>query len=170
MKLEKAKPTLLIRKGDELFLSGSGLVEILKVVLNKGTSCKFTAKGHSMDPFIRDGDEITLSPSIGYSPMIGDIVAFIHPVNSGLMVHRLIGKKDDSYLTKGDNASQADGLVQKINILGYVQRIERKGKQIYLGLGPERILISYLSQKRLLSMVLLPAWKITPSFIKKWLR
>ena len=84
-----------------------------------------------MSPFIKDGDVLTISP-LSSSPGIGDVVAFIYPETGRLVIHREIGKKGGSYLIKGDNALETDGLVHKENIFGFVKRVERKGKKVFI--------------------------------------
>jgi hypothetical protein len=113
-----------------------------------------------MSPFIKDGDAITVSPKIGCSPRFGDVVAFIHPRTEKLFIHRVVWKRRDAYIVKGENTLESDGLIKKENILGVVTKVERKGKKVFLGLGPERFLIALLTRKNLLLPVLLPVWRI----------
>ncbi len=148
----------------------SSLPELLEAVLCKGLDCRFQAKGHSMSPFIKDGDVITVSPLNGTSPGFGDVAAFIHKGTGRLVIHRVVGKREDSYFIKGDNASEADGLVQKANILGFVTGVERKGKKVFIGLGPERFLIALLSPKNLLLSVLRPVWSIFRPAVRIFLK
>lgn len=107
-----------------------------------------------MLPFIRDGDVITISPFFNYSVSLGDVVAFIHPERSSLVVHRLINKKGYHYIAKGDNVFQPDGLISKENMLGYVTRIQRRGRIISFGFGPERFLITLLSRGNVFCLLL----------------
>lgn len=113
-----------------------------------------------MSPFIRDDDVITLAPMQNNSPRVGDIVAFVIPSTHRLMVHRVVGEKDNSYLTRGDHAPTSDGLIPNIDILGRVIRVERKGKgRTWLGLGPERFLIAFAARMGLFSNLFLPIWR-----------
>jgi hypothetical protein len=57
---------------------------------------------------------------------------------------------------RGDNSSRDDGYVPEANILGRINRVERNGKKILLGLGPERYLIGLLARKGLLIPLFLP--------------
>jgi signal peptidase I len=146
----------------------SSLSELLEAVLCKGLDCRFQAKGHSMSPFIKNGDVITVSPLNGTSPGLGDVAAFIRKGTGRLVIHRVVGKREDSYFIKGDNASEADGLVQKANILGFVTGVERKGKKVFIGLGPERFLIAFLTRRGLLFPMLLPAWRIFRPILRRF--
>lgn len=141
-------------------LFGNILPELLKTILDKGSDCSFQATGHSMSPFIRDGDVITVSPMYGSPPGFGDVVAFIHPRTEKLFIHRVVWKSRDAYILKGENTLRPDGLIKKENILGVVTKVERKGKKVFCGLGPERFLIALLTRKNVLLPVLLPMWRI----------
>jgi hypothetical protein len=113
-----------------------------------------------MAPFIKDGDVVTISPMFDSSPGFGDVIAFIHPKIEKLLIHRVIRKIGDAYLLKGESALEPDGLIKKESILGLVTKVERGGKRIFLGLGPERFLIALLTRKNLLLIVLDPVWRI----------
>jgi hypothetical protein len=62
----------------------------------------------------------------------------------------VIGKNGYSNLTMGDNSPKADGMIPRKSILGSVQKVERDGKKVYRGLGPERFLIAFLTCRGLL--------------------
>ena len=166
----RAKPALLSKKENGLSLSGSAFVELLKAVLDKGTPFRFRAEGFSMHPFIRNGDLVTLSPLFNTIPRLGDVVAFVLPGTDRLMIHRIIGAKGRFFLIKGDNLHGPDGLIPKTNILGRVTRVERNGKEIFFGIGPERILIALLTRRRAVSSSLLPVLRLVRPIIKRWLK
>lgn len=134
-------------KKEEFSLSHTMLIELIQIMLSKHLPFKFKVKGYSMTPFIRDGDVVTLTHLNGSRLSLGTAVAFIHPQNQRLVIHRIVGINDGSYLIKGDNVSCADGFISRGNILGFINRIERKGRRVYLGLGPERPLIAFLSYR-----------------------
>lgn len=146
------------------------LPEVVKAVLAKGAVCRFQVKGHSMSPFIKDGDVVTVSPLFGTAPHLGDVVAFIHPGPDKLVIHRVVGRKDDSCIIIGDNTFEIDGPVSTGNILGRVTRVERGGKRIIVGLGLERYLIAFLSRSGLLSSVLPPIWSLLRPFLRRRVR
>ena len=159
MRCQGVKPQLFIKKGGELSLPGPALVKLLRAVLDKGALFRFQAKGFSMSPFIEDGDVLTLSPLAGASPRRGDVVAFRRPQRGKLVIHRVVEKRGTSYLIRGDNSPKGDGLVPKANILGYVTKVERDGKKVFLGLGPERFLIAFLLRRGLCFRLLLLVWR-----------
>jgi signal peptidase I len=162
------KPAIFNKKEGELKLSGPALVEILQAVLDKGMPFRFRAKGFSMTPFIKDGDVITVSPLSSALLRLGDVVAFTHPGTGRLAIHRVVGKKHGYYIVRGDNTSSLkNDLIPETNILGSMSKVERKGKEVFLGLGPERLLIALLTRIGLLSHLLTPLWKTVRPFVKR---
>jgi signal peptidase I len=127
-------------------LSGTELLTLLQNVLNMGASFRFRAKGFSKSPFVVDGDVIDISPLQGTSPHIGDIITFIHPKIQRLSIHRIVGKNNDSYLTRGDNAPGTDGWVPREEILGYLSKVKKKGRDNHWVLGAKRVLIDLLTR------------------------
>ena len=154
-------------KGSDLPLSGRGLVDLLRAVLSKGVPVRFQAKGFSMSPFIKNNDVVTISPLQGTQPSLGDIIAFAHPETQGLYIHRIVRNKCGFCVTKGDNRSQTEESVPIENILGSVTRVERDGRHVFLGLGPERFLIAFLGRRGLLFPFLFPLWRILRPFMRR---
>ena len=146
------------------------VADLVKDILSQGAECRFQANGHSMSPFIKDGDIVTVSPVLHSSPGIGDVVAFIHKETGRLLIHRVVGKDGKSYLTRGDNTLEGDGSVHEANILGRVIKVERKGKKVSLGVGPERFLISLLTRKGFFLSFVVPIWRAIPAVIRKNLK
>ena len=60
-----------VSAGGVLALSGAALQEFLAAVLERTVPFRFTARGYSMHPFIRDADVITVSPLGGRAPRVG---------------------------------------------------------------------------------------------------
>jgi hypothetical protein len=157
------KPDLHLIQGKEMALSGSALLELMQGVLAKGMPFRFQARGWSMTPFIRDGDVILIAPLLNTKPRLGDVLAVRHPKTDKLIVHRVIGKNDQAWLIQGDNLSgEGDGWVPMEKIMGRVTRVERNGKKVWLGLGPERYGIALFSRIGLFPF----ASKIVTHFIK----
>lgn len=146
------KPSLFTIRGQDLSLSGQALIGLMEEVLGKGLPFRFRARGWSMAPFIVDGDVVTIAPFSGSEPGLGQVVAYVPSGSGSLVVHRIIGRKGRSRLIQGDNLEGArDGWIEAGDIFGRLTRIEREGKEVRLGLGPERILIAWLSRTGLLS-------------------
>lgn len=155
MRSQAPKPSLVRRKGDELSFSGPAFLELIRAVLDRGVPFRFKARGVSMHPFIRHGDVITITPLFDNLPRYGDVVAFVRPKVSTLIVHRVVGKRDGAFLIKGDNTAYFDEPVPTASILGSVTKVERDGKEVYLGLGPERLFIAFLTRRGIFSPLLL---------------
>ncbi|MFC1808771.1 S26 family signal peptidase [Candidatus Omnitrophota bacterium] len=107
-----------------------------------------------MSPFIKNNDVITISPLVNSMVGYGDIVGFIHPGLKRTVVHRVVGRKKQHYIIKGDNTLGIDGFFLKMDIAGRITKVERQGKSITFGLGPERRLIAILSRTRILFILL----------------
>ena len=142
---------------ENITLSRKELGNFLRKICSRGVSFKFTAKGMSMAPFIRDGDMLIIEP---YKKKIeiGDIVAYISPEEEDLFIHRIIGEKNGKYLLKGDNVYRRDGYCKPVSIHGYVKEIIRMGhagaaQRFFYWLGRFKIIIAILSRYKILTPV-----------------
>jgi signal peptidase I len=154
------KPSLYSKPGGVLSLSGPGFQEFLKSVLAKRAAFRFRAQGFSMHPFIQDGDVITVSPLEGRAPKMGEVAAFWNHETGKLMVHRVIARLREGYVIRGDSNCEPDGLLGFENLIGVVKRVERDGKTVCLGQGPERLFIALLSRFNLLQPLVHYAWQV----------
>ena len=109
-----------------------------------------------MAPFVRCGDVVTVEPAAKAAARVGDVVAFACEGAERIRVHRIIGRQGDLYLIKGDNTPSADGLVREAGILGRVCRVQRNGRAVLLGGGPESRAIAWLSRRGWLVPLLQP--------------
>ena len=166
MKLKEIDSPVYSIKGNEIFFSNEGLAGLVKAAFNKGAPFRFQVKGFSMYPFIKDGDVVTISPLSNPSVGLGRAVAFINPKTERLIIHRVVGKRANHYLIKGDNVTKEITLIPRENILGRVTKVERDGNERFLGLGPERFIIAFLSYRKFLPI---PHWagRFTPHFIRR---
>jgi len=120
------------------------LPPLLADLLRGGTPVRLEVTGHSMSPFIRSGDVVTIEPLSGRSPALGEVVALA--AGGRLLVHRLVGRDRGQALCRGDVASGADPVASLDDLLGRVTRVERGGRRVRLGLGLERLPIAWLSR------------------------
>lgn len=111
-----------------------------------------------MSPFIRDNDVVTVCPRLHVSPRFGDVVAFVDPLTKRLIIHRIIGKKDNSYIIRGDNTTDYADLVTQSSIIGYVRNVVRSGKKVVVGLGPERFFVALLMRGKVFHIIRL-VWR-----------
>ncbi len=143
-----------------LALSARVLVDLLEAVLGKGCLFRFCAHGGSMMPFVRDGDTLTIAPLGDRPPRLGEVVAFSCPTEEGirLVIHRIVGRRRNGFVVRGDAEGCIPEIVSPENILGRLVKVQRDGRHVRLGLGPERILIAWLGRARLLWISILPSW------------
>lgn len=146
---QKAESSPVVRRAGDLRLSSPALIGLLRAVLDRETPFRFQARGASMSPFLKDGDVITVSPLSG-DPRLGDVVAYVSVETGKLVVHRIVGRTGGHYLIGGDGASGERDRARRAEILGLITRIERRGKNIRLGLGLERRLIAIATRHRLI--------------------
>lgn len=145
-------------------LPNSGFAELMTAVLDKGKPFRFQAAGASMSPFIRGGDVITIVP-VQERIHLGWVLAFRQPESERLAVHRVISRGRSGFLLKGDNGCHRDGWVTREKIIGRVTRVEHRGREVRIGLGPERILIAGLSRLNLLRPLVFPVrWLLRPVY------
>lgn len=155
MKPQPPDPASLLNK-NRLPLSRADLAQLMQAVLDRNMPFRFRAGGFSMAPFIKDGDVLTVSPWPDSPPGLGDVAAFLYPAGGMLAVHRIVAQTKSGYRLKGDGTDAADGLIPRSHMVGIVRKVERNGRGILLGLGPEKILIALLSGSGLLVLLLRP--------------
>ena len=158
------EPSPYVAARDELALSGAALAELMQGVLARPARFSFRASGFSMLPFVRDGDELCIAP-LGRGPGLGDVVAFMNPETARPVVHRIIAQSGSAYHLAGDNVRGApEGPVTRSDLLGRVTGIRRNGRDVRLGLGPERYAIALLSR-----LGWLPRLTAGLSRVKQWI-
>jgi phage repressor protein C with HTH and peptisase S24 domain len=133
-------------RGGEIVLQRDDLAGLMRAVLERGKAFRFEARGASMHPIIRDGDVVTVRPLAGGAAKTGDVVAFVNPATGGVWIHRIVGKDAAGYRLKGDNTSCEDGAVPEAALLGWVERVEREGRPVFLGPALRSSLFARLSR------------------------
>lgn len=127
--------------------AGAGAVtDLVESLLTRGTAVRMKVAGGSMWPCIRGGDVVTLVPSPSNGARLGDIVA-VSPHPGQLVIHRLVDRTSAGPLTWGDAAAHHDAPVGAGAILGVVSRVQRAGRTVRFGLGPERLLIVWAQRR-----------------------
>jgi hypothetical protein len=144
-------------------LSGEALSALLGDVLARGVPFRFEARGYSMFPFIRDGDAVTIAPLRGRA-RFGEVVAFAGPAE-GLVVHRITARRPGVYEIRGDYLRGPYDIVPLSSVLGAVTRVERRGRRVRLGLGPERVLVGGLVRLGLLQPLVAAARAVRAPFV-----
>ncbi len=153
--MEKPGKQFSIQRGNDLELPNEVVLDLMLQVFSRGACFHFRAKGLSMAPFIKGGDWITVQPLKAERSLLGKIVAYVQPGCGDLAVHRVIRQQSGEFLIQGDNdPGEPDRLNGREKIYGSVIAIERQGRKITFGLGPERYLIAFLARTRLLPWLL----------------
>jgi len=150
--LVKISGTDCMNEEHRLSLVGPAVVELLRTILSKGKSFKLRTKDFHMSPFIKDGDAVTVSPLAESSPRVGDVVAFVQAGTEQVRILRVVRKRGDSYVMKGDCARETAGFLPRDNVLGRVTQVQRDNRRVKFGLGPERVLIAFLSCRGLFQL------------------
>ena len=153
VQLPAEKPSCYIKLGGDLQLSTPAQFELLSSMEARGIPLRTMVRGFSMYPFIRDRDFLTISPYYNCQPRIGEVVAFCHPENEGLVIHRIIKKTYSGWLVKGDNCLEIDGIIKTDKIIGRVTVVERNDRRVRFGLGVERIIIAFMNRGKGLAFV-----------------
>ena len=122
--------------------------ELLRATVERGASLRTTVRGFSMSPFIKDGDALTVSPMGERDPRVGEVIAFVSPLNGRMAVHRVVSRTTSGWLLRGDNSLEADGVVGLEGMIGRVVRVERGGRDVRLGVRAGGSLIAGLNRGR----------------------
>jgi signal peptidase I len=147
---------IINNSNNDLKLSGQNLTDLMRAVLGKNADFRFQANGHSMSPFIKDQDIITISPLPINRPKTGDIVAASFLERKSIMVHRVIGNKHGRFIIKGDNNRLIDGSFEQGQIIGIVTKVERDKKRVWYGKSVLGSGIALLSKFGILNSIILP--------------
>jgi len=103
-------------------------LELAAEVLASGGGLRLQAMGTSMLPSIWPGDVLSIEHKAGGEIVPGDIVLVAR--DGRFFVHRLIGKSESEWITRGDSLPQDDEPVAEAQVLGKVSRIHRKNGAI----------------------------------------
>jgi signal peptidase I len=101
-------------------------------LFQEGYPCKIQVEGRSMLPLIKAGDKVILRSCKNKAPRKFDIVAYER--EGKIFLHRIIKVfENGTCICKGDNLLRSDKKVQKNELIGLVEIIERKsGKELYM--------------------------------------
>lgn len=109
--------------------SMENLYPLIEEALSEGKEAKFNVYGHSMEPFIYNGENVTLIRSDVYKK--NDIILY-RRTNGKFVLHRIYQVKKDGFVLLGDHQSLKEFPIYQEQIIGKVISYERKGKVKYL--------------------------------------
>lgn len=130
----------------------SRLVSGLVRELGREHPLQVVVTGTSMTPFLRSGDVVTVAPVAFAAVRLGDVVAVEE--HGRLCVHRVVCRSAEHLVTRGDAAARRDPPAPAEALRGRVVRAAREGREVRLGLGPERWLLALASDSGVLGLVL----------------
>ncbi len=110
----------------------------MKTVQRPETPNYIDMRGTSMLPVLHTGEAVTIDPDIDRTALqIGDIIAYSDPRGSSKrIIHRIIKKCKDGYITRGDNnRGRDDYIVRQEHIIGKALTVRRVDKTIRLSDG-----------------------------------
>lgn len=150
-------------------LAGENFFSLVSVLLQEGRDVQFKVKGHSMMPFIRDKDVVTVSPLQKKYLRRGSVVAFVHPAHNKLIIHRIIGQKNggDKFIIKGDSCFFSDGSIPIDYIMGYIKDLQRGLKKIVVSCSLKQQCIGLLSQLNIIAVMFFFRTRLALSFEKR---
>lgn len=100
---------------------------LCEAILTDGNGLRIRARGHSMYPVIRDGDDVRISPVLADDVRVGDILCFRSQLEI-VVVHRVIGIRSIEgklyFRMKGDLALVVEN-VPAAAVLGLVVEVRR---------------------------------------------
>ena len=103
--------------------------ELCAELLCAGVAVRFTARGPSMVPAIRDGEVVTVEPTRPRDVAFGDVV--LYASRRGLTAHRVVGTlqgPEPAFRARGDAPGSTEELVRGEQLLGRVRQVERRGR------------------------------------------
>jgi hypothetical protein len=103
-------------------------LELAAEVLASGGALRLQAMGTSMLPSIWPGDVLSIEHKAGGEIVLGDIVLVAR--DGRFFVHRLMGKSESGWITRGDSLPQDDEPVAEDQVLGLVSLIHRRSRVV----------------------------------------
>lgn len=118
----------------ELIVSTADIAELSQVILQKNRSFSCKVHGNSMIPFIFNGDVITFRKFDISKISVYDVVIF-ESSKGGLTVHRIVSKRNDTFMIRGDSNCQYTQMINADSIIGRLSQIKRRDKIIRINEG-----------------------------------
>lgn len=92
--------------------------------LRAGAPARWTVRGSSMWPTIRDGATVAVEPDAGRALRVGELVAFAR--GDSLVVHRVAGVSPAGLRCQGDALAWGDGAVPWADVLGRARVVAQR--------------------------------------------
>jgi Peptidase S24-like len=108
-----------------------------------GYGLRFQARGRSMLPVIEDGEIVHVEPVVSTMLRIGDIVLL--RTGEQFKAHRIIRKRGQCFITRGDSGVDTDGEIRCDQILGRVTAKETRNSRHLVRLDGMRSRIGFFA-------------------------
>lgn len=108
-------------------MHGIDATAVIAGLLADGHGVLFAATGDSMHPLIASGDMLHVVPMTPDGIRIGDVV--LATADRGLTAHRVLERRGDLVVMRGDHAALADAPIDSSRIIGRVVALERNGRR-----------------------------------------
>lgn len=118
---------------------------LLRETVEREGVWKWRVAGTSMVPTLPPDSEIHIYP-LSPSVSLGDIVVFVDANTNDLVVHRIVRRHKNGWITQGDNRLVPDRQVPSSHILGVVRYATYQGDAYYPPRYLKIIAISWLSR------------------------
>ena len=103
--------------------------DVALALLREGQAVRFRAAGLSMEPSIRDGDAITVSPLPTGAALAGDVL--LYRADGRLLAHRVIGRAESGVLlVRADAPGWEEERVAEVDVLGRIEHIDRSSRPL----------------------------------------
>lgn len=105
------------------------LEPLIREIMEKGGEFKLKTNGVSMRPLLGDGTDSVFLVSPKRELDVGDI-AFYKRESGQFVLHRVVGKRRDGYVMRGDNQIEGEYRVPHKSVIAEVTAVEKNGKRI----------------------------------------
>jgi hypothetical protein len=110
-----------------------------------GYGLRFQARGRSMLPVIQDGEIVHVEPVATSMLRIGDIVLL--RTGEQFKAHRIIRKRGQCFITRGDSGVDTDGEIRGDQILGRVTAKETADSRLLVRLDGMRTRLGFVASE-----------------------
>jgi len=132
--------------------------------------------GPSMNPTLKAGASLYLTPYNGQKIKRGDVIVFHHPTDEKLITHRVLSVHSSGIRARGDNNSLIDPwILSPEQIVGKVihaqrGRIKRRMFGGFLGHLYAKLIRTFRRVKAWLILLLRPfySWLLHKGFLRRW--
>jgi len=95
----------------------------------------YKSEGTSMQPFLRDGDELIVNTAPAASYEVGDIVLYRSPVYAKPVAHRVVGVSaaPEMFVVRADACPSMTETIPRESIIGRVDYLKRSSAVIQVG-------------------------------------